>query len=302
MREVFIFRPPRRNGIIFHGYTILVLAFIGVYGLWKASLAESGPTFLAYLLGAMLVIAFIPGLIYRMYALQRARYELARDGISLFWGLRREEIPIDHVNWVGSAEQYEKGLTKPSLRMPGAVLGVQTQTDGTVVEFLAAGDTNLVMIETPNRTFAISPANQTEFLQSYRKLAEFGSLAPIQSISDYPTFLLTRSWANRPARILLISSALLALGLIIWVSLSIPNYPMISLRFYPDGSPVELVQGVRLLLLPVLNTFFFITDLLTGLFFYRREDTKSLAYLMWVSSALTSLLFIGAVYFILQSA
>jgi hypothetical protein len=301
VREVFVFLPPRRNGIIFHGYTVFVLTLIGVYGLWKASQAESGPTFLIYLMVALVVIACIPVLLYRMYALQRARYILARDGISLYWGLRREEIPIDHVNWIGSAEQYKKTLAKPSMRMPGAVLGAQTQADGSLVEFLAARDINLVMIVTPDRTFAISPANETEFLQTYRKLAEFGSLAPIQSISVYPTFLLTRSWADRPARILLISSALLALGLIVWVSLSIPNNPQVSLRLNSDGSPTELVAGVRLLLLPVLNTFFFITDMLMGLFFYRREETRSLSYLMWTSSALTSLLFMGAVYFILRA-
>jgi hypothetical protein len=103
-----------------------------------------------------------------------------------------------------------------------------------------------------------------------------------------------------PARILLITSILLALGLITWVGLSIPNHPMTALRLNFDGSPVELVPGIRLLLLPELNTFFFIADLLLGLFFYRRSDTKSLGYLMWVSSVITSLLFAGAVYFILR--
>jgi hypothetical protein len=236
-----------------------------------------------------------------MYALLQARYTLARDGISLYWGLRREEIPINSVNWVGSAEQNGMIIRKPFLRIPGAVLGVQTQADGKPVEFLAARDTNLMMIVTPDRVFAISPADTAEFLNTYHKLAEYGSLAPIQSISDYPTFLLSRSWADRPARVLLITSAFLALGLILWVSLSIPNHPQISLRLNTGSSPVELVPGIRLLLLPVLNTFFFIIDLLLGLFFYRRADTKSLAYLMWVSSALTSLLFFGAVYFILQA-
>jgi hypothetical protein len=168
------------------------------------------------------------------------------------------------------------------------------------VEFLAARDSNLVMIITSDRILAISPANETEFLNTYRKLAEFGSLAPIQSESVFPTFLLSRSWADLPARILLITSAALALGLIVWVSLSIPNHPMTALRLNADGSPVELVPGIRLLLLPVVNTFFFIADLLLGLFFYRRADTQSLGYLMWASSALTSLLFSGAVYFILR--
>lgn len=170
------------------------------------------------------------------------------------------------------------------------------------MEYLAARATNLVMIVTPSRVYVISPANTADFLQTYRKLAEYGSLAPIQSISDYPTFLISRSWKDIPARILLITSALLALGLILWVGLSIPNHPLITLRLNTEGSPVEPVPGIRLLLLPVLNTFFFFTDLLMGLFFYRKVETKSLAYLMWASSALTSLLFAGAVFFILLAA
>jgi hypothetical protein len=300
VREVFVFRPPRRTGIILHGAAALFLIATAAFGIWKASLAESGPTFLIYLSVAFLAIAFAPGLLYRMYALQQARYILARDGISLYWGLRREEIPINSVTWVGPADQNGMKLSKPLFHPPGAVLGVQKQADGKLVEFLAARDTHLVMIATPRRIFAISPASDSEFLNTYRRLAEFGSLAPIQSASIYPTFLLSRSWADRPARILLIMSAVLALGLIVWVSLSIPSHPMTALRLNPDGSPVELVPGIRLLLLPVLNTFFFIVDLLSGLFFYRRADTQSLSYLMWASSALTSLLFSAAVYFILR--
>ena len=287
--------------MIFHGIAVIVLAAAGVLGLWKASQAESGSSFLFYLLAALLAIVFLPGLIYRIYALQRARYILARDGISLYWGLRHEEIPIDKVDWVGSAEANRMSFSKPFLRLPGAVLGVRPQADGKPIEFLAARDTKLILINTPERVYAISPANEIEFLQTYRKLAEFGSLAPIESQSDYPTFLLSRSWADRPARILLIASALLALGLIAWVSLSIPNHDLISLRLTETGSPVELVPGIRLLLLPVLNTFFFFIDLLLGLFFYRRIETRSLSYLMWASSLLTSLLFTGAVYFILRA-
>jgi hypothetical protein len=300
VREVFIFRPPRRTGIILHGVAALILAVVGGLGMWKASVSESGSTFLIYLLGALLAIAFLPGLLYRIYGLEQARYILARDGISLYWGLRREEIPISSVTWVGSADQNRMVLSKPFFRLPGAVLGVKTQADGKPVEFLAAREINLVVIVTSERIFAISPANEAEFLNTYRKLSEFGSLASIQSTSFYPTLLLSRSWADLPARILLITSAILALALIVWVSLSIPNHPMTALRLNSDGSPVELVPGIRLLLLPVLNTFFFIADLLLGLFFYRKTDTQSLGYLMWASSVLTSLLFSGALYFILR--
>ena len=286
--------------MILHGSVLLFLVLVGVIGLWRASLAESGPGFLLFLSISIVSFVLIAGLLYRIYALQRARYILARDGISLYWGLRHEEIPINLVNWVGSAEQNKMSISKPFLRLSGAVLGIKTQADGKAIEFLAARDTKLVLIVTPTKVFAISPAKENEFLQTYRRLAEFGSLSPIPSISDYPTFLLARSWADRPARILIISSVILTVGLILWVSLSIPNHPSTALRLNSNGTPVELASGIRLLLLPALNTFFFITDLLLGLFFYRRQDTKSLGYLMWASSVLTSLLFSGAVFFILQ--
>ena len=286
--------------MIFHGAGLLFLAAVGTYGLWRASQAESGPSFLAYLLMTLVAVAFLPGVIYRIFALQRARYILARDGISLYWGLRHEEIPIDKVTWVGRVEAG-KPLSRPRIRFPGAVLGVRAQADGRLVEFMAGRGAGLVMIATAERSFAISPVDEGEFLRTYRRLAEFGSLTPLESKSDYPTFLLSRSWADRPARILIIASAVLALALIAWVSLSIPAHPMISLRLSPDGAATELVPGIRLLLLGVLNTFFFFADLFLGLFFYRRLDTKALGYLMWVSSILTSLLFAGAVYFILRA-
>jgi hypothetical protein len=300
VREVFVFHPPRRLGTIIHVIIVLCLAAAGAFGIWNASLAVSGFTFLAYLAIALVAIAFLPRSIYRLYALQRARYTLARDGIGLSWGLRREEIPIDKVAWVKAADQV-KFHAKPFLSLPGAVLGKHTQSGETPIEYLAARKTRLVMIATPERIYAISPSDEIEFLKTYRKLAEFGSLTPLRSTSEYPTFMLSRSWADLPARILLISSAILAFGLIIWVSLIIPDHPTTALRLNADGSPVGLVPGIRLLLLPVLNTFFFVVDLLSGLLFYRRKETQSLGYLMWISSALTSGLFIVAVYSILRA-
>jgi hypothetical protein len=300
VREVFIFHPPRQKGMIIHGAIALSLAAIGAFGIWKASLAVNGFNFLTYLLIALVSLAFIPILIYRIFSLQRARYTLARDGISLYWGLRREEIPIDRVSWVRAADQARVPLTKPLLRLPGAVLGLRSYPGEKPVEYLAARNSRLVLIDTPERLYAISPSDQSEFLNTYRRLAEFGSLAPIKSSSEYPTLLLSSVWADPPARILLLASALMALGLIIWVSATIPSHPMSALRLNADGSPVELVPGIRLLLLPVLNIFFFIIDLLAGLLFYQRNETRALGYLMWASSALTTLLFSVAVFNILR--
>ncbi len=109
-------------------------------------------------------------------------------------------------------------------------------------------------------------------------------------------------WADLPARILMLGGFVLSLILLIWVSLAIAQYPAIALRLAPSGSALDIQPSIRLMLLPVLNVFFYLADLLLGLFFYRRVDYRSLAYLLWGAGSLTPLLFIGAVFFLLRAS
>ena len=142
-----------------------------------------------------------------------------------------------------------------------------------------------MLISTPRRVFAISPADPAGFQRTYQRLAEFGTLTPIPARSVFPTFLISRSWADRPARVLLLVSTLLSAALVVWCAWLAQAYPELPLRLAPDGSAVDVVPGVRILLLPVVNTFFYMVDLLLGLFFYRRTETQSLSYLMWGASS-----------------
>lgn len=269
--------------------------------MWQISLAQPGLFFLIYLLLLLAAILLVPLMLYRAYALQASRYSLERDGIHLHWGLRSEDIPMDTVLWVGRVEDLGHPLPKPLLGWPGAVLGVRTLPEGKVVEYMAARASQLVSVVTTVRVFVISPRDRQEFISAYQRLSEYGSLAPVDSRSVFPAVLLARSWADLPARLLLMVSLLLSLALLVWVSLAIPAHPQISLHLTLDGNRLELVPGVRLLLLPVLNTFIFVADLVLGLFFYRQKTSQPLAYLLWGSSAFTSLLFMGAVYFILRA-
>jgi hypothetical protein len=58
-----------------------------------------------------------------------------------------------------------------------------------------------------------------------------------------------------------------------------------------------------MLLLPVMSVFFYVTDFLLGLFFFRRAARieseaitwQTLAYLLWGSSILTTIFFLGGV-------
>ena len=226
---------------------------------------------------------------------------MERDGFRLLWGLRGEDIPMNRVLWVSMADTPDHPLLKPRLRWPGCVLGRRRQPDGTIVEFMAARSKPLTLISTPGRVFALSPQDPLAFMQAYQRLSELGSLTSIAPRSYYPNFLLARLWADLRARTLVLAGFALSLALVIWVSLAIPGRAEIALRLTPAGAPLDPQPSIRLLLLPVLNGFFFSIDLLVGLYYYRKAESQLLAFLLWGSGVLTCLLFLGAVAFILRA-
>jgi Bacterial PH domain len=301
MQDEFAFRPDRRMGLIFHITVILLFTLASLISLWLVSQASIGPMFMLYLLPVLAAVIIVPILAYRIYALQTASYILEREGIRVRWGLRSEDIPMDDVLWVHPAAELSVRLPLPALRWPGAVLGKRRLAGGGEVEFLAGNFRDMLYIAMPNGGIVISPADPDRFLEIFQRFTEMGSLSPLPARSVYPAFLLARVWSSKLARVLLLTCIALGLALIVWVSLSIQGRSEVHLGFQPDGSPGEPVPAVRLMLIPLLNSFFFLVALFLGMLFFRREDSRPLAYILWMVSLLTNLLFLLAVYFSLKS-
>lgn len=292
----------------------MVLVAPAVWGFLQAARTSIGPLFLIYLIPVMIGVSLTPLIAYRAFSLLRAYYVLERDGIRLYWGLRSEVIPMSAVLWVRPARELDQALPLPFFRWPGAVTGIRQTAGGDRLEYFAARSTNLIVITTPESIYAVSPENPDEFLQVYEQQNELGSITPLEQQSIYPSFLLARVWDARPARYLLLGGLLLNLALITWVSLVIPGLEQVRLGFGPQAEPIP---GVQLLLLPFLSGIFFLIDLFVGLFFFRRNDPRFftgapadasiltdwqvLAYLVWGSGAVTTVLFLVAVLFILRT-
>lgn len=309
MEDPLVFRPPKLNGLIVHGAAIVVFGAASLLSIWQALHTQIGPLFLLYLLPGLLLAVLVPNLVYRSYALWRAAYFVEREGLRLHWGLRAEDIPMDQVIDVQPAAEVAGELPLPWLRIPGSVLGVRKRHDGSAVEFLAADTGRLVLIATPEKIFAISPEDPEQFLNAYRDRMELGSLSPIPAKSVRASFLLARVWATQGARYLLLGGLALSLLLLIWVSLVAPGRQLVPLGFDMEGNPGEPVPAIRLILLPILNGFFFLASFLVGLFFFRRRENEiddgsatPLAYILWGSGVFTALLFLGAVYFLLSAS
>lgn len=302
MSDAYAFYPRQRNGFIFHCAALLGVGAAAGVGLLQATRADIGPTFLVALLPILFAVVLIPTLVYRLTALRSAVYRLERDGIQLRWGLRQEDIPMNRVLWVRPARAFKARLPLPLIFWPGAVLGRRRLGGSGEIEYLADTTRGLLLVATPGRVFAISPEDPAAFLAAYTRLSELGVLSPLAERSVYPSFIIDRVWKTPAARILTLSGVLLSLALVVVVSLAVPGRDTVALGFQPDGSLRELVPSVRLLLLPVLNSTFFVVDLFIGLYFFRLEGRRSLAYLAWGSGVATPVLFLVGALLILSAS
>jgi hypothetical protein len=101
-------------------------------------------------------------------------------------------------------------------------------------------------------------------------------------------------------RYLWLASLFLNIGLIVWISLLIPEISQIALGFRPDRTP-DAVPSIQLVILPLVSAFLALAGWATGLFFYRWEKQRVLSVIIWASGAVTSLLFLIAVLFIVTT-
>jgi hypothetical protein len=292
------FTPALRPGLIIHIAAGAFLSAGSAFCFWAASRQAVGLNFLVLLLLALLFLVPLPLVLYRGYALVRARYIISRDMLNLSWGLRVEEIPLTEIEWIRAAVDTAYNLPLPRLSWPGALLG-ERHVDGLgPIEYLAASTDNLLLIATPQKIYAISPSDPAGFVRAFQTSMEMGSLTRVKSYSARPAAYLRNVWDSRAARVLILAGLASTLVLFILVSLIIPTRATVSLGYNASGQPLPPVPRELLLLWPVLGSISFGINLLAGLFLFRISEQQVLAYLLWTSSGLTSFLLILAVFFL----
>lgn len=295
------FPPFKRFGLLLHGIIILVLAGVSALGIWNLTNAPVGPPFVTYLLMALLAFGLIPFFAYRAYALFRSDYYIDRDSLAILWGLRVEDVPLTDIEWVRPASDLTRPLALPIFRLPGAVLGARRHPDLGLVEFIASDTRNMILVATSKRVFAISPRDANALVRTFARAIELGSLAHAEPKSVYPSFVITQAWESPIARLLWMSGLLLNLSLIVWVGTLIPSLSQVPFGFNAFGAPKNLFPSVRLILLPLISLAMYAIGVTAGLYFFRWEKQRPLAFIVWASSSLCALLFLVAVLFIVTT-
>jgi hypothetical protein len=189
----------------------------------------------------------------------------------------------------------------PSLPLPGGLIGIRRHPDLGVVEFLAADAKKLLLVATAKRVFVISPDDPVKLTQTFARATELGSLTPAESKSVYPSFVVTQAWSSGLARYLWLTTLFLNLGLFIWESLIIPTTPRVALGPQFAGGALETVPSSQLIIFPVASLLLSVIGWVAGLYFYRWEKERVLAFVVWGSSMLMSLSFLIAIFFIITT-
>ena len=298
MEMVNVFLPPRRRGLLVHALVAVFMAAGGGAAFWLALQGEVGGRLLILLMVSILLLAPLPLVLYRAYALSQASYSMDRDGLRLRWGLRAEDIPLPEIEWIRPAEEMGFRLPLPFWNAPGAILGARNIEGLGTVEFMASEVKSMLLVATPRRVYAISPVNREAFEHAFYRIIEMGSLSPLSPYSARPAAFAQRVWQDRLARILIISGFSLE-GLLFFVAaLVMTTRRSISLGFNANLKPFDPGPPERLLLLPVMGAFAFVLDLLLGMFFYRRDEQHPVAYMVWACCVLTPLLLLIGITFL----
>jgi PH (Pleckstrin Homology) domain-containing protein len=295
------FPPPKRFGLIIHGIIVLALAGVAAWGIFNLTQTQVGPMFVSDLLIALLTFAPIPFFGYRAYALLRSDYYIDRDSLAILWGLRVEDIPLTDIEWVRTASDLTRPLALPRFRLPGSILGTRRHSDLGLVEFIASDTKKIILVATSKRVFAISPKDTAALVRTFARATELGSLTRAEPKSVYPSFVVTQAWESPLARFLWVAGFFLNLGLVIWVGILIPALQQIPIGFDAFGAPNATASAVRLILLPLISAGMFVIGIAAGLYFYRWEKQRPLAFIVWGSSSLCALLFLLAVLFLVTT-
>lgn len=294
MAETFTFLPNRSRGITLHVIIILLLMGGCAVLVWQAFQQSGGVLLVVDLLGAVVLLGLLPFVGYRGYALINGIYSLKRDGLRIRWGLRAEDIPLSEVTWVRPATDLEVPLKLPAFSITGALLGFVDHPDLGQLEFIASDARDLVIVATVDHYFVLSPERKDEFVQRFQRALEMGTLTPMEAYSAIPAAFLRQVVLDKYGRALIPAGFGLTLSLLVIVGLSISSRTTVSLGYDPNGIPLPPVAANHLLLLPVLGVLLYIIGTVAGVFFYRRPESRPVAWLVWTGSLITPIILILA--------
>ncbi len=231
--------------------------------------------------GAAAALAVIIRLIYQLWGLINAVYEMDRNAVVIRWGSVQHQIPMASVQSVLQGTDVTGLRMQPGFRWPGYFVGLGEAPDiGPVLFFATRPLSEQIIIRTSGMAYAISPKDRDEFLQAFRERLDMGPTQEVAESSKHPGFLDWVIWQDRLGLSVLLGSLtllVLLVGVFCWRYPYLP--PEIALRFSSTGEALLVVVASRIFYIALLGVIFLVINGGLGLLLYHRERTA--AYFLW---------------------
>jgi len=232
-------------------------------------------------IGAVLLLATIIRLIYQLWGLINAIYEMDRNAVVIHWGSVQHQIPMASVESVLQGTDVTELRMQPGFRWPGYFVGLGKAPDiGPVLFFATRPLSEQIIIRTAGMAYAISPKDRDAFLQAFRERLDMGPTQEVEESSTHPRFLDWVIWQDRLGLSVLLGSLMLLVllvGVLCWRYPYLPSE--IVLRFGPMGEALLVANASRIFYLALLGVIFLVINGGLGLLLYHRERTAT--YFLW---------------------
>jgi hypothetical protein len=187
---------------------------------------------------------------------------------------------------------------------PGCITGeTEIQSLGTAELFTTRSRSGALVLRTSEeRSWIISPADRTGFIQQFTDSTRLGALENIAPLSERPDFYTSRIWEDRIARVLILAGLVVSLALLGYLGALAGGLPgQVPFGFDPLGAPSPIAPAGRLLLLPLIGGFCWLADLVLGAWLYRDENNRLIAYGIWGSAIVLGFALWGALIALLNA-
>jgi hypothetical protein len=277
------------------GLSLAVVCIAATVGLVVAALVRPLSIWVFLLaIGASLTLGLAVRILYQLWGLVNASYELDRNALVIRWGPVEHQIPMGSVREVIAGTKLQQPHTRLGLRWPGyaVALGRATIADSgdngsaegvtldPVLFYAAGGPEKQVVLRTDAVAYAISPADLEAFLTALRERLEMGPTQEVEERATHPKFLDWPIWQDRWALGMLLTGfglLILLMGIICWRYPYLP--PEVVLRVTATGEPLLVTRAARIFYVVLVGAIFAVLDTALGFVFYRRE--RPIAYFLW---------------------
>lgn len=285
MPSYTLFRPPTRYGTLLGAGVSAFCLLLGLALLWKGTSGEPAFDKMAPLLGGGLFLALAALGAYWTWGCYSLSYVVDRNALTIRWAGLRQVIPLSAI------ERLVPGRAGDDTRIsgvdwPGHHVGrAETRDFGEVLFYSAHRDpTDVLYVQTPEITYAISVPDQVFFAQTVQSHQERGPLRETRQALHRRGVSAHSFWQDRLALLLavaLLGAFIAVLGYVLHVYPGLEQ--TVALRFPSLEGIIRLRDKEAMLDIPRSGAGLLLLNLLLGVLLHSWE--RMVTYVLLLAGA-----------------